>query len=660
MSQINSHSVLAPDFLEYLNEKQSLAVNTTRGPLLVLAGAGTGKTRVLTARLAHILKSGLVDHHQIMAVTFTNKAAREMRDRVEQLLSHPVTSLWLGTFHSLSLRILREHIEEVNLKPNFTILGDDDQKRLLKQVLKEQNIDSSFYSSYHLSFFINRSKDQGLLPEDMPKSEDPLLVRLYVAYQERLSFLNSVDFGDLILQVIKLFEKNPNVLDKYQTKFQYILVDEYQDTNTVQHRWLKLLSKKNQNICCVGDEDQSIYAWRGACIDNILNFKDDFDTAKIIRLEQNYRSTPHILSAASHLIAHNKGRLGKTLWTKDNTGDLIYVRGTFDTNDETRFINIEIEKFHKNGIQLNQIAILVRATFQTRALEERFLKTGLPYRIIGGIRFYERREIKDIIAYARFLVYPDDSISFERIINLPKRGIGESTLKNIYKIAYDENISLPKAAYEYACYAAKGKVASTLKAFFEFFDNYRRKLEKEHHASIVKKMLYESGYVHMWENVQKDESRIDNINEFIEALNDFTTLNAFLDHISLVMDHNKGTATFDGVTIMTLHAAKGLEFQVVFLPGWQEGLFPHPRAIQEDGGFGVEEERRLAYVGMTRARKKLIISYSYRHHSPQGWTQAFPSRFIKELPKEHIKIEDPVRSLKESNRAINYYNLMFF
>ena len=634
-------------YLEALNEPQCEAVLKTDGALLVLAGAGTGKTRVLTTRIAHILNQRLAFPNQILAVTFTNKASHEMRDRISRLLGHPADGMWVGTFHSLAVRILRRHAEVVGLSPNFTILDSDDQLRLIKQLIKAEQLDDKQFPPRSIASAINRLKDKGLKPDRASGFENDVVVRLYKDYQERLTILNAADFGDLLLHNLTLFQEKPEILKHYQQQFRYLLVDEYQDTNSAQYLWLRLLAQGTNNICCVGDDDQSIYGWRGAEVGNILRFEKDFPGATLIRLEQNYRSTAPILAAASGLISHNRDRYGKTLWTDQGDGEPIRIRGCYDSQEEARYVADEIETFQRNGSMLNSMAILVRASFQTREFEERFMRMGIPYRVIGGPRFYERLEIRDSMAYLRLLVQSDDGLAFERIINLPKRGLGDTTLQRLHQFAREQGISLPKAA-RFATEQTTDEISlraaarAALKQFFVDLDRWRAALETMSHVDVVKQMLDESGYTGMWMQDKSPDAagRVENIKEFVQAISQFETLGGFLEHVSLVLDTNNPN-TDDMVTLMTLHAAKGLEFETVFLAGWEEGLFPHPRALAEVGGTGLEEERRLAYVGISRARTRAIISYAYQRRQPQGWQSAQPSRFIREIPTEVVIHQNP-------------------
>lgn len=633
-------------YLDTLNKQQREAVEATDGPLLVLAGAGTGKTKVLTTRIAHIILSGLAYPNQILAVTFTNKAAREMTERVAGLLGREMGGLWFGTFHSICARMLRRHAEALGYNSSFTILADDDQNRLVKKIMAEFGIDEKRFPANAVLSQIQSMKDKFITPEKAAATGgNEQFVKIYEAYQRRLKTLNSMDFGDLIAQAISLFQTRPEVLADYHRQFKYVLVDEYQDTNVAQYMWLRLLAQGSRNICCVGDDDQSIYGWRGAEVGNILRFEKDFPNAQVVRLERNYRSTGHILAAASHLIAKNSDRLGKTLWTEGNHGEKVKVKFIWDGAEEAKFVASEIESLTRSVTQakykLSQIAILVRAGFQTRAFEERFITLNIPYRVVGGLRFYERQEIRDAIAYLRVLVYPGDDLALERIINLPKRGIGKTTLDSFFQKSRQEGISLYEAAQAMA-EQSSGKSASALKLLFNNFDRWRRMMPATPPSDFVSMMLDESGYVAMWKEeaqVNKSleaEGRVENLKEFVRAIGEFETLPAFLEHISLVMDRDDG-ASGDMVGIMTLHAAKGLEFEAVFLPGWEEGLFPSQRSIDEKGPAGLSEERRLAYVGITRARKTLYISHAANRRVYNQWQSSIPSRFLAELPKESVE-----------------------
>ncbi len=634
----------APAYLEGLNETQREAVEAVDGPVLVLAGAGTGKTRVLTTRLAHILMQGKASPWEMLAVTFTNKAAREMQNRVGALLGRETEGWWVGTFHALGARILRRHAEAVGLKSNFTIIDQDDQVRLLKQLVEAHNIDEKRWPPRVLSGVIQRWKDRGLMPDavsDVEGSEaaDGKAVTIYQEYQERLTTLNAADFGDLLLLCLELFKKQPSILQEYQSKFRYILVDEYQDTNVAQYLWLRLLAQGHKNICCVGDDDQSIYSWRGAEVGNILRFENDFPGARVVRLERNYRSTPHILAAASGLISKNEGRLGKTLWTDLNEGDKVGVRGVWDGVEEARVVGDEIESQQNKGQTLNEMAVLVRAGFQTREFEERLITLGLPYRIIGGARFYERLEIRDAIAYLRVIAQPDDDLAFERIVNTPKRGLGDVTIQTINVFARAERIPMVQAVMkllETDELAARAR--TTLRELLNDFGRWRMLAGEVDHVDLTRQVLDESGYTAMWKMSKAPEApgRLENLKELLTAMEDFENLQGFLEHVSLVMENEESTSE-DKVTLMTLHGAKGLEFDTVFLPGWEEGLFPHQRALDEGGTSALEEERRLAYVGLTRARKKAMVSFAANRRVYGNWQSAIPSRFIDELPVENIE-----------------------
>ncbi len=631
-----------PTYLAALNAEQRAAVEAVDGPVLVLAGAGTGKTRVLTTRLAHILHQRKAFPSEILAVTFTNKAAREMVDRVSQLIGRPAEGLWLGTFHAMAARILRRHAELVGLKPDFTILDSDDQVRLLKQLLRAADIDEKRWPARTLSIIIQRWKDRGLLPEKATTSDGAEFANgrspeLYRQYQERLRAVNAADFGDLLMHNVTIFTAKPDVLAVYEQRFKYILVDEYQDTNVAQYLWLRLLARAYHNICCVGDDDQSIYGWRGAEVGNILRFEKDFLGAKVIRLERNYRSTGHILGAASGLIAHNAGRLGKTLWTEDDDGDPVAVTGCWDGDEEARIVGEEIENLQRRGASLEQMAILVRAGFQTRAFEERFVAIDLPYRVIGGLRFYERQEIRDAVAYLRILANPDDDLAFERIVNTPRRGLGDATLQLIHRLARASECSLNAAAdMLIETDELKPKPRGALAVLLKQFAAWRALVEEAPHWEVLDTLLTESGYVEMWKKDKTPQApgRLENLEELTGALEEFETLGEFLEHVSLVMDREEGRGE-EMASLMTLHGAKGLEFDNVFLPGWEEGLFPHQLALDESGAEGLEEERRLAYVGLTRARKRAHILSATNRHVHNQWISALPSRFIDELPADH-------------------------
>ena len=632
-------------YLARLNPEQREAVEAVDGPVLVLAGAGTGKTRVLTTRFAHILLTGRAYPNQVLAVTFTNKAAREMRERVSALLGRPAEGLWLGTFHALCARMLRRHAELVGLTSGFTILDADDQLRLLKQVMEAVRLDLKRWPPQALMGMIQRWKDRGITPDRVPLSEEGDFAggrsrALYASYQERLRQLNTVDFGDLLLHMTEILRIQPDVLAQYHRMFRYILVDEYQDTNTIQYLWLRLLAQGHRNICCVGDDDQSIYSWRGAEVENILRFEKDFPGAKIIRLESNYRSTAPILAAASGLIAHNEGRLGKTLrpGRNDAAGDSVAIVALWDSDEEARMVGERVETLRRDGHALAEMAVLVRAGFQTRAFEERLFQIGVPYRVVGGLRFYERAEIRDAVAYMRLLHQPGDDLAFERIANTPRRGIGDVALRAMHEAARAGGIPLAAAAEQLAASGAlKGKAREALNQLFEGVRRWRAMLPRDGHVATVAAMLDESGYTEMWRQDKSAEApgRLENLKELIRALADFESLAGFLDHVSLVMENDEG-AEGDRLSLMTLHAAKGLEFDTVFLPGWEEGLFPNQRALDEGGAKSLEEERRLAYVGLTRARQRAIVSHVANRRVYANWQSSIPSRFLDELPDEHV------------------------
>jgi DNA helicase-2/ATP-dependent DNA helicase PcrA len=638
-----------PPYLRGLNGVQRSAVEALDGPVLVLAGAGTGKTRVLTTRLVHLIATRRAGPAQILAVTFTNKAAREMRDRVAALLGGPVEGWWLGTFHALAARLLRRHAEVVGLKSNFTILDTDDQIRLIKQLLQAENIDDKRWPARVVLGVIERWKDRALTPDKL-KPEDGgdvangKIIQLYQAYQDRLAALNACDFGDLMLHNITLFQKRPDILADYHRRFRYLLVDEYQDTNVAQYLWLRLLAQASHNICCVGDDDQSIYGWRGAEVGNILRFETDFPGAKVIRLEQNYRSTSHILAAASGVIAHNQGRLGKTLWTEAPGGDKVKVASLSDGEEEARFVGDEIEGFQRKKFNLSQIAVLVRAGFQTREFEERLLVLGIPYRVVGGPRFYERLEIRDALAYFRIVNQPADDLAFERIINTPKRGVGDATLQTLRLAARALQIPLAEAALRLTdTDELKPKMRTVIRALMEDIGRWRSQLDRVPHTDLARTILDESGYTAMWQADKTPEApgRLENLKELVTAMADFESMGGFLEHVSLVME-NQESSEGDMVTLMTLHGAKGLEFDIVFLPGWEEGLFPSQRTMDENGIAGLEEERRLAYVGITRARQHAIISHAHSRRVYGNWTSTIPSRFVDELPPDNIDVaEEP-------------------
>ena len=631
-------------YLGGLNSKQLEAVEAVDGAVLVLAGAGTGKTRVLTARLAHLIAQKIAQPWSILAVTFTNKAAREMRDRVTKIIGPMAEQVWLGTFHSLGARILRRHAELVDLKPNFTILDTDDQIRLIKQIMQAEDLDEKKWPPRVLAGVIQRWKDRGLTPEKVSDDEakqysEIKLAEVYSQYQNRLSVLNAADFGDLLLHCLTIFQNNPDILRDYQNRLTHLLVDEYQDTNVAQYLWLRFLAQGRQNICCVGDDDQSIYGWRGAEVGNILRFENDFAGSRVIRLEQNYRSTSRVLSAASGLIAHNEGRLGKTLWTNGNDGDKIIVRSVWDGEVEARIVGDQVEAYQRKGVSLNEMAILVRASFQTREFEERFLTLGVPYQVIGGARFYERMEIRDAIAYLRVIYQPDDDLALERIINKPKRGIGLASLQSIHQLARLESISLWLSITKIIeTDELRPAARKNLTMLVNDFTRWRSMLENTDHIELAGIVLDESGYTEM---LLKDKSpeapgRLENLKELISALEEFDGLNQFLEHISLVMENAEDDTT-EQISLMTLHAAKGLEFDKVFLPGWEEGVFPNQRSLDESGAKGLEEERRLAYVGLTRARETVEISFAANRRIYGNWQSSIPSRFVSEIPQSEIE-----------------------
>jgi DNA helicase II / ATP-dependent DNA helicase PcrA len=640
---VNAASGMDAPFIADLNPEQRQAVEAIDGPLLVLAGAGTGKTRVLTTRIAYILLNKRAWPGEILAVTFTNKAAREMSERVAHMTGAS-QALWMGTFHSIGARIIRRHAELLGLTSSFTILDDDDQLRLLKAILAEKGIDEKSLPPKLFLAVIQSWKDQGLTPDKVTHGQDTgqcggHALAVYRAYQERLRQLNATDFGDLILHMLTLFTQHQAVLQEYAKRFKYILVDEYQDTNVAQYLWLRLLASYHKNICCVGDDDQSIYSWRGAEVGNILRFERDYPNAKTVRLECNYRSTPHILAAASAIIANNKGRLGKTLWTPVKEGDKIQLKSLWDEAEEARFVGEEVETLQHHKMDLKQMAILVRAGFQTRAFEERFLTLGVPYRVIGGLRFYERAEIRDAVAYLRLLAVPQDDLAFERIINTPKRGIGQATMQQLHTAARTLNTSLYNATIHLLKSGEiKGKLANALDMFIAGCERWRAQLDVLPLSDVVELVLEESGYRQMWAQEKSPEAqgRLENLKELSRAMGEFESLNAFLEHVSLVTEKTDANANNDMISLMTLHAAKGLEFDVIFLPGWEEGVFPHQRALDESGMKGLEEERRLAYVGITRARKKLYISHAANRRIYNQWQSSIPSRFITELPAQHV------------------------
>ncbi|RCL03239.1 MAG: DNA helicase II [Candidatus Tokpelaia sp. JSC189] len=655
------------DYLQGLNPHQRQAVVTTEGPVLVLAGAGTGKTRVLTTRIAHILSLGLAYPDQILALTFTNKTAYEMKMRIGQLVGKAVERMpWLGTFHAINVRLLRRHAELAGLTSDFTILDTDDVIRLIKQLIHIEGLDDKRWSARTFAMMIDSWKNRGLGPSQISEGDAQSFGngwgrKLYSAYQNRLKTLNACDFGDLLLLPNRIFQKYPDVLHEYHRKFRYILVDEYQDTNTAQYLWLRLLAQRPEgqtvNLCCVGDDDQSIYSWRGADVDNILRFEKDFPEATvIIRLERNYRSTVHILGTASHLIAHNEGRIGKTLFTdqQNETAQKVQVHAAWDSGEEACTIGDEINTLQHAGHTLNNIAILVRASFQMREFEESFTTLGLNYRVIGGPRFYERIEIRDAIAYLRVVAQPADDLALERIINTPKRGLGNTTIRQIHDAARERG-SIPMlvmAAELLKTDELKPKPRKALREIVENFHRWRDMLDNTSHTQLAEIVLEESGYINMWQNERSAEAlgRLENLKELIRSMEDFESLRDFLEHISLVMDAEQDE-NLDAVNIMTLHSAKGLEFETVFLPGWEEGLFPHQRSLDESGRSGLEEERRLAYVGLTRARKNLHIWFVSNRRIHGLWQPTIPSRFLDELPKTHVEVANVSNFYSAYNRT---------
>ncbi|WP_337266965.1 ATP-dependent helicase [Oryzifoliimicrobium ureilyticus] len=649
------------DYLTGLNPEQRDAVETLEGPVLVLAGAGTGKTRVLTTRIAHILASGRAYPSQILAVTFTNKAAREMKERIALLVGGAVEGMpWLGTFHSIGVKLLRRHSELAGLQSNFTILDTDDVIRLLKQIIQAEGLDDKRWPAKQLAGMIDGWKNKGMTPADIPEGDARAFANgrgreLYAAYQSRLATLNACDFGDLLMHPIAIFRKNPDLLKEYHQRFRYILVDEYQDTNSAQYLWLRLLAQRapiegraSVNLCCVGDDDQSIYGWRGAEVDNILRFEKDFPGAKVIRLERNYRSTAHILGAAAHLIAHNEGRLGKTLFTEraDPEDVKVQVHASWDSEEEARAIGEEIEQLQCKTHKLNDIAILVRASFQMREFEDRFVTLGLNYRVVGGPRFYERLEIRDAMAYFRLVSQPADDLAFERIVNTPKRGLGDTTIRALHDYARVRNIPMLAAAAQIIdTDELKPKARKALFDVVQYFRRWQELLETTPHTELAEQILEESGYTDMWKADKSAEApgRLENLKELIRSMESFESLRGFLEHVSLVMDAEQNE-DMDAVSIMTLHSAKGLEFDTVFLPGWEEGLFPHQRSLDESGRAGLEEERRLAYVGITRAKRRCHIWFVSNRRIHGLWQSTIPSRFLDELPVTHVEVAEVEQS----------------
>ena len=634
----------AADYLSGLNPEQREAVETTEGPVLVLAGAGTGKTRVLTSRLAHILATGRAKPWELLVVTFTNKAAREMRERITHLIGPSSEGLrWLGTFHSVAAQILRRHAELVGLKSSFTILDTDDQERVCKQLLEAAGLDTKRWTPKSLNNLIDHWKNRGWTPDKLPPSEDFANGKghaLYAAYQARLASLNACDFGDLLLHNLTILSQHADIAEEYRRRFRYILVDEYQDTNVAQYLWLRLLTASTGNVCCVGDDDQSIYGWRGAEVDNILRFEKDFPGAKIVKLERNYRSTSHILGAASGLIAANRSRLGKTLWTEDKTGDKVRVRGVWDGEAEARLIADEIETARKQGVSYKDMAVLVRASFQMRAFEERFVMLAVPYTVIGGPRFFERAEIRDAHAYLRLILSEEDDLAFERIVNVPKRGLGDTSVQKVLQIARENGV--PAMAAVRHLIGSDELQARTRTAFSNFvrdLDRWRALAQTTTHWELTEAVLEESGYTDMQKaDRATGQTRLDNLKELTQSMQQFDTLTAYLEHVSLVMDLDRGESA-ESVQIMTLHGAKGLEFPLVFLPGWEEGVFPSQRSIDEKGEKGLEEERRLAYVGVTRGKADVRISFAANRLVYGRWTSQLPSRFVDELPIDHVEAE---------------------
>ncbi|MDR2781887.1 MAG: UvrD-helicase domain-containing protein [Holosporaceae bacterium] len=629
---VKKYGLESGGMLDTLNPEQYDAVVTLDKALLVLSGAGTGKTKVLTTKIAYIIENGFAFPSQILAVTFSNRAAREMKERLHQLIDG-ADGVWLGTFHSVCARILRQHSDLIGIGRDFTIIDSDDQMKIIRQILKEVNLDKKISNS--VASKISRWKDKAITAHDSRVDETSVEGRIYKIYQERIVSYNSVDFGDLLLYVIKLFRLHPDILQKYREKFKYMLVDEYQDTNMSQYMWLRMLSPLGKGICCVGDDDQAIYSWRGAEVGNILRFEKDFQNTKIVRLERNYRSLGHILGAASSLISKNKQRLGKTIWTESDQGEKVVVKCTYNGFDEAKFVVETVASLRKNNVQFSKIAVLVRAGFQTREFEERFVACGLPYRVVGGLKFYDRQEIRDIVAYMRLIYQPNDSLAFERIINVPRRGIGSAALASFHSVATERNVSLFRAAKEMLdAGMLKPSISKSVGAFIHLVELLRSK-KTLRPAEIAKFIMDETGYLAVLnaEQTIEAQARIENLKELLIALEDFPDLPTFIDHIGLVVDSCKNS-TEDVVSIMTLHSAKGLEFDAVFLVGWEDGIFPHNLSIQENN---LEEERRLAYVGITRAKKYAYISYAKNRNVYNQWQANAPSRFLSELPDEHIR-----------------------
>jgi len=652
------------NYLNNLNKNQKEAIIDLDGPCLIVAGAGSGKTRVLTTRVAHIINQNKAWPNQILCVTFTNKAAKEMQVRISKFLDKKVSSLpWLGTFHSVSAKLLRKHASAVGLNSHFTIIDQDDQMRLIKNIAKAENIDIKKLSPNIILSIINQWKNKGWLPKDVVSKGNITLekavLKVYKFYQERLKILNSCDFGDLILHCVTMFEKNPDILELYLNNFKYVLVDEYQDSNHIQSKWLNLLTKKNNNICCVGDDDQSIYSWRGAEIGNFLNFDKTYKNSKIIKLEQNYRSTQNILDAASGLISKNRGRLGKKLWTDGTKGELVKLTCYKNGRDEATGIGDIIEQNLKKKYSLNNVAILVRAIFQTREFEERFLKIGMSYRVIGGTKFYERAEVKDSVAFLRIVNQKNDDLAFERIINVPKRSLGESTIKQIYDWGRANKQSLENSSYVLLQQnKIKPKAKISLMGILKLFDKWRLDLKEKKHYELMEIILDESGYSKMLKDKKdlESEGRLENLKELIRGMRDFDNLQSFLEHAALATSIDQN---WDGekVNLMTMHGSKGLEFDAVFLPGWEEGLFPHQKSLEEKGDLALEEERRLAYVGLTRAKKESFISFVMNRMYRGDWIDSLASRFIEEIPEKNIQKEDITEQKNEDfifNQDIDY------
>jgi len=647
------------NYLTHLNENQKKAIIDLDGPCLIVAGAGSGKTKVLTSRVVHVIKEKKAWPNQILCVTFTNKAAREMQNRIMGFLNEKTSSLpWLGTFHSVCAKLLRKHAGAVELNSHFTIIDQEDQLRLIKNICKAENTDIKKISPQFILAFINQWKNKGLLPKNVvTKKSLPLekaILNVYKFYQERLKILNSCDFGDLILLCVTMFENNPDILELYLNNFKYILVDEYQDSNYIQSKWLNLLAKKNNNICCVGDDDQSIYSWRGAEIKNFLDFNKIYKHTKIIKLEQNYRSTQNILSAASGLISKNNDRMGKKLWTDSKDGELVKITCYKNGKEEAIGISDIIEQKLKKKYSLNNVSILVRAIFQTREFEERFLKIGMGYRVVGGTKFYDRAEIKDSVAFLRIVNQKNDDLAFERIINVPKRSIGDSTVKQLYDWGRKNKKSLEVSAIELLqLNKIKPKTKLGLIKILNLFNKWRLDLKQKKHYELMEIILDESGYSKTLKDKKdlENEGRLENLKELIRGMHDFDNLLGFLEHVALATSIDQDWEG-EKINLMTMHAAKGLEFDAVFLPGWEEGLFPHQKSLEEKGDLALEEERRLAYVGLTRAKKESFISFVMNRMYRGEWVDSLASRFIEELPEKNIKKEE----LKEQNNKDFFFN----